>query len=157
MKTALMRRELRSLYEVEQDAHPGLVLQRGLPEHKKDDFEAKMKHIERVIRRSCVGGLYRRAYQRWEKATTDSMRFRSVKLKLENRMFIGLTDGGVMETGCTLGHSHGVPYIPRSSVKGIVNTWGRERIDSADDGSLICAELFGAPPMETCRRDYRRR
>ena len=145
MKTALMRRELRSLYEAGQDAHPGLLLQRGLPEHETEDFEAKRKHIERVICQNRIGDLYRHAYQRWEKTTTDAMRFRSVKLKLENRMFIGLTGGGMMETGCAIGHSHGVPYIPGSSVKGIVNTWGRERIDSTEDESSICAELFGAP------------
>ena len=140
-----MRQRLRPIYEAAQGAHPGLLLQRGLPEHQDEDNEARAKHIERVARWSGVDGFYRRAYERWKRAATDGERFRSVVLKLETRLFIGLTVGGMMETGCAIGHSHGAPYIPGSSVKGIVNAHARERFDTTEEGRAIRDELFGVP------------
>ena len=171
MTTPLMRDALRPLYDAAQDAHPGLLLQRGLPEHREGDSEAKTEHVARVCRsgrdernegkgeshgRSApaesarkhdADGFYRRAYGRWKQATSDAMRFRSVVLKLETRLFIGLSGGGMLETGCAIGHSYGAPYIPGSSVKGVVNAHARERFDAerTEDGRAICDELFGAP------------
>ena len=177
MTTPLMRDDLRPLYDAAQDApHPGLLLQRGLPEHHEGDSEskkAKTEHIARVCgsgqdekargkgeshgrsapaetaRTHDADGFYRRAYGRWERATSDDeMRFRSVVLKIETRLFIGLTGGGMLETGCAIGHSHGAPYIPGSSVKGVVNAHARERFDSEDGGKEIRHELFGASATE---------
>ena len=145
MTTPLMRRALRPLYEAAQDAHPGLLLQRGLPEHGEKDNEAKTKHIERVARQSRVANFYLRAYKRWKQATSDTMRFRSVVLSLESRLFVGLTSGGMVETGCAIDHSHGTPYIPGSSVKGVVNAWAHERFDPTEEGRAIRGELFGMP------------
>ena len=154
MATPLMRDALRPLYQAARDAHPGLMLQRGLTEHREGDDESRRKHIERVCR--CVAGeLYRRAYERWRRATADALRFRSVILELRTRLFIGLTGGGMLETGCVIGHSHGAPYIPGSGVKGVVNAHARERFGMTRDGvgvaqdvGTICDELFGAPATE---------
>ena len=150
MTISLMRDDLRPLYDrvVEDPAaaepHPGLLLQRGLAEHRGDgDHESKAQHVARVCR-STAGDFYRRAYARWERATTDPMRFRSVTLKVETRLFIGLTGGGMLETGCVIGHSHGMPYIPGSGVKGVVHGHALERLDTAD-GRRACDELFGTP------------
>ena len=175
MTIPLMRNALRPLYDAAQDApHPGLLLQRGLPEHREGDSEskkAKTEHIARVCgsgqdekargkgeshgrdapaesaRTHDVDGFYRRAYRRWKQTTSNAMRFRSVVLKLETRLFIGLAGGGMLETGCAIGHSHGAPYIPGSSVKGVVNAYARERFDAErrEDGRAVCDELFGAP------------
>ena len=173
MTTSLIRKDLRPLYEAAQDAHPGLLLQRGLREHREGDSEARTRHIARVCgggrdkeaegkgrgggrsaartegaTRHDADGFYRRAYERWKQATSDAIRFRSVVLKLETRLFIGLAGGGMLETGCAIGHSHGVPYIPGSSVKGAVNACARERLGSTEDARAVCDELFGAPATE---------
>ncbi len=150
MATQLMRDALRSLYrEAQWDAHPGLMLQRGLVEHCENDEESKgkLKFIERVCK-SAPNEFYRRAYQRWRRVTKDALRFRSVILKLDTRLFIGLTGGGMLETGCVISHSHGAPYIPGSGVKGVVNAHARERLGTTEDGRRICNELFGAPADE---------
>ena len=144
MKTALIPDRLRRLYEAAQDAHPGLLLQRGLPEHDGEDSEAKRNHVARVCR-SEAGDFYRRAYARWRKATSDPTRFRTVILKLETRLFVGLSGGGTLETGCAIARSYGAPYIPGSSVKGVVNSLAREWFDTTEDGRAIRDELFGAP------------
>lgn len=151
--TPLMRKALRPLYdEAAQDAeageagarrraapHPGLLLQRGLREHHDGDQNLKTDHIARVCQ-SAVGDFYRRAFERWERATADATRFCSVTLELETRLFIGLTGGGMLETGCAISHSYGTPYIPGSSVKGIVAAHARSRLGGE---SAYVRELFG--------------
>ena len=149
-RTLLMRNDLRPLYTAAikartGTAHPGLLLQRGLPEHSEGDSESKARHIARVCE-GTAGDFYDRAYRRWRHATADPKRFRSVILKIQTRLFIGLTGSGMLETGCVVGHSHGMPCIPGSSVKGIVSAHARERLGT--DGRAICDELFGAPTTE---------
>ena len=144
MATKLMRAALRPLYEAATDPHPGLLLQRGLVEHDRDDSSIKEKHVDRICR-STAGLFYRRAYDRWKRTTADTARFRSVNLKLRSRLFIGLTGGGMLETGCAISRSHGTPYIPGSSVKGVVAAHALHRLDQAGD---TFRELFGARPTE---------
>ena len=145
MTTQLMRNSLRPLYKAAQDAHIGMLLQCGLTEHDEKNQTAKTNHIERVCQ-STASEFYKRTYNRWKQATADIKRFRHVFLKLETRLFIGLTGGGMLETGCAISHSHGMPYIPGSSIKGAVNAYVRERFGA--DGKDIREELFGAPASE---------
>ena len=148
MTTQLMRNSLCRLYKkAAQDAHahPGLLLQRGLTEHDENNQTAKTTHIERVCQ-STAGEFYKRTYKRWKQATANRNRFRRVFLKLETRLFIGLTGGGMLETGCAISHSHGMPYIPGSSVKGVVYAYARDRLGNG--GADICTELFGSRPTK---------
>ena len=146
MTTELIREKLRTLYEEAGGAHPGLLLQRGLPEHQEGENGSKTNHIKRVCK-LIPDDFYRNAYKRWRKATSDKQRFHQVRLVLENRLFIGLTGGGMLETGCAICHSYGTPYIPGSSIKGVVLAHAREGFDTAE-GKAVCDELFGAPATE---------
>ena len=142
MATQLMRTALRSLYDKARDAHPGLLIQRGLKEHNEEDKEAKTKHIRKICE-IAPGSFYHNAYQRWRTATADPLRFRQPVLALESRLFIGLTGGGMLETGCAISHSYGMPYIPGSSVKGVVRGHVRGSLFGQQHPEVI-AELFGA-------------
>ena len=144
MATPLMRKALRSLYKQAVTPHPGLLLQRGLPEHDEAESEAKTKHVARVCE-ARPGEFYGNAYGRWRRATADKQRFRQVLLALEQRLFAGLTGGGILETGGAISHSYGAPYIPGTSVKGVVAASARERLRTQQNGHAICDELFGAP------------
>ena len=144
MATQLMRTALRPLYKAARDSHPGLLLQRGLIEHDDNEPGIKSDHVDRICR-SAASDFYRHAFTRWTKATADTTRFRSVPLKLRTRLFIGLTGGGMLETGCALSRAHGTPYIPGSSVKGPVAAHAIERLDESGDAFR---ELFGARPTE---------
>lgn len=44
-------------------------------------------------------------------------------LSVDWRMALGLGHESVYETGITLHHLYGIPYIPASSVKGVVRSW----------------------------------
>jgi CRISPR-associated protein Cmr6 len=142
MATELIREALRPHYREANDAHPGLMIQRGLEKHDDQDKEAKTKHIRDICAIS-PGPFYQNAYQRWREATGNELRFKQLELALEQRLFIGLTGGGMLETGCAISHSYGMPYIPGSSVKGVVRAhvsqsrFGREHPKVID-------ELFGA-------------
>lgn len=145
MATELMREALRQLYRDACDAHPGLLIQRGYAVYDSDTEDgrkAKTAHLRRICA-IAPASFYHNAYQRWRQATADPGRFRQVELALESRLFIGLTGGGMLETGCAISHSYGMPYIPGSSVKGGTRAqvgasrFGREH-------AAVLAELFGA-------------
>lgn len=150
MAVALMRSDLRELHHAARDAHAGLLLQRGLTEVARqtasgsDDGEAKAKakHVKAVCR-ARGGDFYKNAFARWRKATEDAQRFRQVILALESRLFIGMAGGGALETGCAISHTYGMPYIPGSSVKGVVSAHAREHL-LGKEGHAARQELFGS-------------
>lgn len=153
MSTRLMRTALHRLHEAARDghldSHPGLLLQRGLAKHDEGSQTAKTDHIERVCQ-GAITDFYRHAYDRWKDATADETRFRPVVLKIETRLFIGLTGGGMLETGCLISHSYGTPYIPGSSIKGLVASHVRDRF--GETGGAFREhrdELFGAPATDS--------
>lgn len=159
MPIELMRTALRPLYRGSRSIHPGLMIQRGL-EYFEGDADRqncednqgnrkktlKQQHIEGICALP-VNDIYRNAYQRWLAATADEMRFRSLIVAIDGRLLIGLNGGGALETGCAISHSYGVPFLPGSSIKGIVQhhvrgtVFGKEHRD-------VCDDLFGAGPSE---------
>ncbi len=146
MSTPLMRKSLPELYKAACDQHAGLLLQRGWEAHAKE--EAKTKHIQKIcnVSTSC---LYRNAFRRWKDATADQQRFSQITLRLESRLFIGTAGEGALEIGCAISHSYGMPYIPGSSVKGVVGARARQRFGSkGDEGRAVCRELFGSEPTQ---------
>ena len=152
MGVALMRSALRELHDVARDAHAGLLLQRGLAEvarqapdrHDDEEANAKTKHVNAICR-ATGGDFYKNAFARWRKSTEDAQRFRQVILALESRLFIGMAGGGALETGCAISHTYGMPYIPGSSVKGIVSAHAREHLPGKE-GHVAREELFGSEP-----------
>ena len=142
MPTPLMRESLQGLYRAARDSapHPGLLLQRGWEEHVQ---EAKAEFIGRMCE-AKVDDLYRHAFRRWQGATADDVRFRQLTLALKARLFVGTASGGALETGCAISHSYGMPYIPGSSVKGVVRAHACQRFGK--EGLAACKELFGSGP-----------
>jgi CRISPR-associated protein Cmr6 len=135
----LMRSALREPFKSARKAHPGLLLQRGYAKHESGDAATKAAHVERLCE-IPASDLYHSAYQRWVRFTANGHRFAGAVLRLDTRLFIGLSAGGMLETGCAIQHSYGVPYIPGSSIKGVVSSYARKRGLSTE----ACEELFGA-------------
>ena len=151
METPLMREDLRELYKAADRAvpHAGLLLQRGWEAHAQE--EAKTEHVGRVCA-LAVDDFYRHAFRRWKDATADEQRFRQLILSLEARLFIGTAGGGALETACAISHSHGMPYIPGSSVKGVAGAHAWERLKGEGaKGRGVCEELFGSGPNQQHR------
>lgn len=144
--TELLPQRLRQYYQNARDAHPGLLIQRGLEKQDDNDKEVKTQHIESICK-IPASAFYRHAYERWRDAVADTQRFHAQILTLETRLFIGLTGGGLLETGCAVSHSYGMPYIPGSSIKGVVNAQVRRSL-FAKHYADACNEIFGAEPSQ---------
>lgn len=53
----------------------------------------------------------------------------------------------MLETGCAISHSYGMPYIPGSSIKGVVTAHVRASTFRADQPQ-VCDALFGREPTD---------
>ncbi|WP_295440571.1 type III-B CRISPR module RAMP protein Cmr6 [uncultured Thiodictyon sp.] len=146
--TQLIRTALKPLYRAARDAHPGLLIQRGYEAYDDatdEGRERKTQHIKHICA-IPAGTFYVNAFNRWSTITSDRLRFCAKRLDLESRLFIGLTAGGMLETGCAISHSYGVPYLMGSSVKGAVNAFVRGT-EFGQAHSAVCNQLFGSEPQ----------
>lgn len=137
----LIRTDLIEPFKRARNAHPGLLLQRGYPKDVSgDDETTKTPFINRICRIPAPAA-YGNAYRRWLRYTAEEQRFAGIVLALDTRLLIGLSGAGMLETGCAIQHSYGVPYIPGSSVKGVVSAFARRQTGFSKEA---CDELFGA-------------
>ncbi len=73
--------------------------------------------------------MYRMAFARWKQRVFDG---HSRELTVKDRLMVGLGADNVLETGITLHHTYGVPYIPGSALKGLAAHYCNE-VWGADD------------------------
>lgn len=78
----------------------------------------------------------------------------AMNFKPDWRMVVGLGTESVYETSITLHHLYGIPYIPASSIKGVVRSWivtevfGKENLHFAEGNAIQNKEfcdVFGCP------------
>lgn len=78
---------------------------------------------------------------------------KTMTLKTDWRMALGLGNESVYETSITLHHIYGIPYVPASSIKGVVRSWIITNCFESKEGDqskgafanqLFC-NLFGSP------------
>lgn len=129
--------------------NPSLWLQKGLPEPSTGNSTAKSEHL-RTISEYPASALYLNAFNRWFDLTNDENRFSQTVMMLENRLVIGLTGNGALETGCSLSRNYGMPYIPGSSLKGVVRSWAEQNYLS--DFPSEISELFGTRDSDELNR-----
>ncbi|WNJ18628.1 type III-B CRISPR module RAMP protein Cmr6 [Pontibacter sp. G13] len=71
--------------------------------------------------------------------------------KTSSRLALGLGGGSVYETGLTLHHVYGIPYIPASSVKGAARSWIIQQVFDGKESLAIknqrFCDLFGCPSV----------
>lgn len=145
--TDLRRKDIDDLLKVQksQSINPSLWLQKGLNQQKedsdkigKDGETPKTKHLKEIADFTC--DLYPKAFNRWFDLTSDGNRFSQTVMTLENRLLIGLTGNGALETGCSLSRNYGMPYIPGASVKGVVRAWAKKNLTGS---TKAIEQLFG--------------
>ncbi|WP_428243447.1 type III-B CRISPR module RAMP protein Cmr6 [Gynuella sp.] len=128
MTIQLIRTKILSDYRHNDGVNPGLLLYKGLPEipetngSDSNGDNVKTEHINKICNISASQE-YKQAFKRWCLVTHDQNRFGRCAMQLENRLLIGVSAPGPLETGCTLSRNYGMPYIPGSSVKGVVRAW----------------------------------
>jgi len=115
-------------------AHAGLLLaahyrgNRNEPKQKPQAETDLLKAAQTALKNAQP--LYRLAFERWQKATEAAPTRSALTFKTTGRVLCGLGSKGVLESGISLSHTYGTPYLPATSLKGI--------------GSHYCAEVWGA-------------
>lgn len=59
------------------------------------------------------------------------------------RLVVGLGGDSVYQTGMTLHHIYGVPYIPASSIKGVLRSWVIKSCFDNNENNALEDEMFG--------------
>lgn len=83
------------------------------------------------------------------------------KFRPEWRFVTGLGGHSVYETGITLHHVYGIPYIPASSIKGVLRSWVIYSKFGINEGRAISecedfCKVFGCPAEVTVEREGRK-
>jgi len=113
--------------------HPGLLLQRYLCENATGDNgnpEEKRAILLAAINAAHnaeVTQLYKDAFNRWRQSLPELTAAKD--LQTAGRLIVGLGSENVLETGITLHHTYGLPWIPGSALKGLAahycaQVWG---------------------------------
>lgn len=96
--------------------HPGLRWQRLLPGLARDQVERHLNHATAAHRASNA---YQAGFQRWSAAMDQWPGTRRATITAVTPVAIGLGGASPTETGITLHHTYGVPYLPGSALKGL--------------------------------------
>ena len=106
-------------------SHPGLILSRYLKNgDSPDDRKTLLGSAQSALVQNqefykIFFDCHKEALQRMEEDETGSVCLRNFTAIPLSRMIIGLGIDNVLETGITLHHTYGVPYIPGSALKGL--------------------------------------
>lgn len=134
----LMRNHLKQIFPRVNDAHAGLLMQRGLTDWEENEKSIKAQLIN-TIANVTASDLYLLAFNRWLDATHEdgNDNFATVTAKVDGRLFTGLSLGGTLETGATTHHTYGMPMLAGSSVKGAVRSYTEHLFaERNEDGTL---------------------
>jgi len=130
---------------VEAAAHAGLLLSSYLRD-QDDDGSARRELLTNAIK-ACgrAGSVYRDAFARWAKAAGQGAVAETVRVV--GRAVLGLGAESPLETGLTLHHTYGTPFIPGSALKGLAahycdQVWGAVRPEFKKDEDAF-KTLFG--------------
>ncbi len=134
----LMRHQLKQIFPRVNDAHAGLLMQRGLTDWEDSEKSIKAQLIN-TIANVTASDLYLLAFDRWLDATHEegNDNFATVAATVDGRLFTGLSLGGTLETGATTHHTYGMPMLAGSSVKGAVRSYTEHLFaERNEDGTL---------------------
>lgn len=71
-----------------------------------------------------------------------------ITLTLESNFVTGLGREHPVENGFAWHHTLGTPYLPGSSIKGMVRAWAEQWADVEDDKSATIKRIFGSEPAK---------
>ncbi|GGN27593.1 MULTISPECIES: type III-B CRISPR module RAMP protein Cmr6 [Marinomonas] len=143
----LVRENIKVAFSQSKSVNPSLLLQKGMLEVEENGVKnsdsksdnKKTAHLEKIVELSAPDE-YKNAFNRWSDLTSDVNGFQQSVMMLENRLLIGLTGNAALETGCSLSRNYGMPYIPGSSIKGVVRACAKQYLP---DSAAAIEQLFG--------------
>lgn len=124
--------------------NPGLALDCYLP---RAGDPKERKDLYKRIAGSAPPAIYAQRYERWRAALQGQPHTRLAIFKVSGRLIVGLGNESVHETGLTLQHVDGTPYIPGSALKGLANHYTAQHLGSSSlelkEGGEYHHVLFG--------------
>lgn len=122
-----MRKCLKGILEKGNISNPSLILHKYL--EKGDDNLSKtnlMEDAQKSLENAKY--VYEQAYKKWKSFFSKN---EIMDLETDGSLIVGLGSDNVLETGITLHHTYGVPYIPGSALKGLAahycnEVWGEQ-------------------------------
>lgn len=135
------RRETLKTYRANQCKHAGLWFERYLGTQSKDDTEARRTHVQET-HSIAEAPFYKDFFARWEKGLEQHGASTAVA-SVQGRMIVGLGAESSIETGITLHHTYGVPYIPGSALKGLASHFAAKELADIGRDSVAFRYLFG--------------
>jgi len=139
---ALVRKKVDAPFRSSNCINPSLLLEKGLL--SLDGENSKKEHLQKLVALPASAE-YKTAFNRWFDLTGDDSRFQQAAFTLKNRLLIGMNGNAGLETGCCLSRNYGMPYIPGSSVKGVVRNWANSNLKAFSDD---IEELLGTDDSE---------
>ena len=136
-------------------SHAGLVLSRylAIAAWTKEKTGGKGSHTEarKQLFEAAIGAtlkaksLYEHAFSRWQSSLASETTCQ--ELQARGRLIVGLGADNILETGITLHHTYGVPFVPGSCLKGLAahycaQVWGEAESGFSKTGSHF-RKLFG--------------
>ena len=131
----------------------GLLKDRYLEVPLKDDKEKKaQERLHEAIGEAMNNSLelYQLAYDKWYDCLLSTKKegaFREGTFRTDGRMIIGLGGESVLETGLSLQHAFGTPFIPGSALKGLAAHYCDQICSVSDPGFKLGEEyhrtIFG--------------
>ena len=91
-----------------------------------------------------VNPYYTYCFKEWQKALSGTAQMHFCTATSDTRVLVGLGVDSALDTGLTIHHTYGMPYIPGSALKGLAASFARRRLgpDWLPD-SPNYLELFG--------------
>jgi CRISPR-associated protein Cmr6 len=114
--------------------HTGLLYQRYLPilsDNSKDELKKDLlPAMQAAYTKVEVRDLYVPAFKRYEKLLASAHAAVIQSGECKGRLVIGLGNTSPVETGLTLHHTYGTPFLPGSALKGLAahycdQVWGQ--------------------------------
>lgn len=131
----------------------GLLKDRYLEFSVKDDKHKEARDRLHQAIGEAIGNslaLYRLAYGNWYEcisATKNEGIFKEGTFRTDGRMILGLGGENVLETGLSLQHTFGAPFIPGSALKGLAAHYCDQVCSSCDPkfklGEVYHETIFG--------------
>jgi CRISPR-associated protein Cmr6 len=115
--------------------------EKARPKPKFEFFKAARRRNEPIkfVIPDFIGINFDKLAKKYDNLPFDN---KQISLKQTWRMALGLGHENVYETGITLHHIYGIPYIPASSVKGVVRSYiMNEYFGNPENGNVPSDEL----------------
>lgn len=112
--------------------HAGLWLDKGLADVSAEGGH-RQAHFEGLTQSIKIPGTYRAFFARWREQVAQVPPCTILaEARVKGRMIVGLGAESILETGITLNHTYGVPYLPGSSLKGLAASFAHKMLAAED-------------------------